>query len=42
MIVPTLCVGMPLLTLCVRFERLAQSAAGCIPTRSVGTIRVGK
>ncbi|MGY2249436.1 hypothetical protein ACW9IY_23670, partial [Pseudomonas gingeri] len=36
MIVPTLCVGMPLWTLGVRF--VTRSVTGCIPTRSVGTI----
>ncbi|PMX00227.1 hypothetical protein C1X59_14930 [Pseudomonas sp. FW215-R2] len=40
MIVPTLCVGMPQWTLCVRFG--TQSVPGCIPTRSVGTITVTK
>jgi len=36
MIVPTLCVGMPQWTLCVRFG--TRSVPGCIPTQSVGTI----
>ncbi|AXI59122.1 hypothetical protein DLD99_01085 [Pseudomonas kribbensis] len=35
-IVPTLRVGMPQWTLCVRFG--TQSVPGCIPTQSVGTI----
>jgi len=39
MIVPTLCVGMPQWTLCVRFG--TRSVPGCIPTRSVGTINIG-
>ncbi len=41
MIVPTLCVGMPPWTLRVPLPGcagVAQSATGCIPTRSVGTI----
>ncbi|PMX24359.1 hypothetical protein C1X57_07930 [Pseudomonas sp. FW215-E1] len=37
MIVPTLRVGMPQWTLCVRFG--TRSGPGCIPTQSVGTIR---
>ncbi|KAB0521007.1 hypothetical protein F7R20_27090 [Pseudomonas brassicacearum subsp. brassicacearum] len=37
-IVPTLRVGMPLRTLRVRLPG-TQSVPGCIPTRSVGTIR---
>jgi hypothetical protein len=36
MIVPTLCVGMPHWTLCVRFG--TRSVPGCIPTQSMGTI----
>jgi hypothetical protein len=36
MIVPTLRVGMPQWTLCVRFG--TRSVPGCIPTQSVGTI----
>ncbi len=38
LIVPTLCVGMPQWTLCVRFG--TRSVLDCIPTRSVGTIGV--
>ncbi|TVT86607.1 hypothetical protein FPT12_01575 [Pseudomonas sp. H3(2019)] len=37
-IVPTLCVGMPPWTLCVLF--VTRSVTGCIPTQSVGTIRI--
>jgi pilus assembly protein TadC len=37
MIVPTLCVVMPPVTLCVTLLG-TQSAPGCIPTQSVGTI----
>ncbi|AWA37247.1 hypothetical protein DBV33_01095 [Pseudomonas fluorescens] len=36
LIVPTLRVGMPQWTLCVRFG--TRSVPGCIPTQSVGTI----
>src|SRR5687767_4849537 len=39
MIVPTLCVGMPPRTLCVR-RYVTRSVTGCIPTQSVGTIRL--
>jgi hypothetical protein len=39
MIVPTLRVGTPHWTLRVRFG--TRSVPGCIPTQSVGTIRVG-
>ncbi|POM12252.1 hypothetical protein CUU62_10095 [Pseudomonas sp. WP001] len=38
-IVPTLCVGMPLVTLCVTLW--TRSVLGCIPTQSVGTINRG-
>ena len=38
MIVPTLCVGMPPVTLCVKPSERTQSVRGCIPTQSVGTI----
>ncbi|RON01064.1 hypothetical protein BK658_07830 [Pseudomonas brassicacearum] len=37
MIVPTLRVGTPPWTLCVRL-RVTRSVTGCIPTQSVGTI----
>ena len=37
MIVPTLRVGMPLRTLCVRRFKGTRSVPGCIPTQSVGT-----
>ncbi|KAE9642248.1 hypothetical protein EJA71_19465 [Pseudomonas sp. PB106] len=40
LIIPTLCVGMPQWTLCVRFG--TQSVPGCIPTQSVGTIHPQK
>jgi len=37
-IVPTLCVGMHPVTLCVTIEKQTRSVWGGIPTQSVGTI----
>ncbi|AUG97585.1 hypothetical protein AWU82_29570 [Pseudomonas glycinae] len=39
LIVPTLCVGMPQWTLCVRFG--TRSVPGCVPTRTVRRLDVG-
>ena len=40
MIIPTLCVGMHPVTLCVTFKSGTRSVLGGVPTQSMGTITV--